>query len=176
MARIYIFMLALFQVRHTSGEENYKKGCVENLHQMVDALRSGNKYYGIYDYFGNPLDIHQIFNFSKRVKVFHFKMINATSQNDTVLDIEKPCCQRNTKDCDIFVWYRYYYYLALPPLMFHNLRNDSAFLPQSLCLTVPTLCEPSLLQNFGANVSFTCLLYTSPSPRDRQKSRMPSSA
>ena len=25
-------------------------------------------------------------------------------------------------------------------------------------------------------VSFTCLLYTSPSPRDRQKSRMPSSA
>ena len=26
------------------------------------------------------------------------------------------------------------------------------------------------------NVSYTCLLYTSPSPRDRQKSRMPSSA
>ena len=26
------------------------------------------------------------------------------------------------------------------------------------------------------NTSYTCLLYTSPSPRDRQKSRMPSSA
>ena len=25
-------------------------------------------------------------------------------------------------------------------------------------------------------ISYTCLLYTSPSPRDRQKSRMPSSA
>ena len=28
----------------------------------------------------------------------------------------------------------------------------------------------------GAVISWTCLLYTSPSPRDRQKSRMPSSA
>ena len=28
----------------------------------------------------------------------------------------------------------------------------------------------------GAEVSVACLLYTSPSPRDRQKSRMPSSA
>ena len=28
----------------------------------------------------------------------------------------------------------------------------------------------------GGQVSDTCLLYTSPSPRDRQKSRMPSSA
>ena len=27
-----------------------------------------------------------------------------------------------------------------------------------------------------ANTPYTCLLYTSPSPRDRQKSRMPSSA
>ena len=45
------------------------------------------------------------------------------------------------------------------------------------------------LKEFGANISntlkdlvddsdivITCLLYTSPSPRDRQKSRMPSSA
>ena len=30
--------------------------------------------------------------------------------------------------------------------------------------------------NIAPTVSFTCLLYTSPSPRDRQKSRMPSSA
>ena len=28
----------------------------------------------------------------------------------------------------------------------------------------------------GGGISYTCLLYTSPSPRDRQKSRMPSSA
>ena len=31
-------------------------------------------------------------------------------------------------------------------------------------------------QGFLAIVTYTCLLYTSPSPRDRQKSRMPSSA
>ena len=28
----------------------------------------------------------------------------------------------------------------------------------------------------SVNINYTCLLYTSPSPRDRQKSRMPSSA
>ena len=40
-----------------------------------------------------------------------------------------------------------------------------------------------LIQTFEVNVpvekvweAYTCLLYTSPSPRDRQKSRMPSSA
>ena len=31
-------------------------------------------------------------------------------------------------------------------------------------------------QNFSVDEIITCLLYTSPSPRDRQKSRMPSSA
>ena len=30
--------------------------------------------------------------------------------------------------------------------------------------------------NFGSIKDYDCLLYTSPSPRDRQKSRMPSSA
>ena len=32
------------------------------------------------------------------------------------------------------------------------------------------------LRNIGGKDSVDCLLYTSPSPRDRQKSRMPSSA
>ena len=32
------------------------------------------------------------------------------------------------------------------------------------------------LPNMGVKKSEVCLLYTSPSPRDRQKSRMPSSA
>ena len=31
-------------------------------------------------------------------------------------------------------------------------------------------------QSLAESYSHTCLLYTSPSPRDRQKSRMPSSA
>ena len=151
---VYLLILVLLQVRYTSGEESYKnKECVENLDQMMDALRSGNKHFGIRDYFGNPLDIKEIFNFSQIVKVFHFKMINVSSQNNTVLDIEKSCCQWNTKDCDIFMWYHYYYYLVLPPLMFHVLRKGSHILPQSLCLSVPTLCDPSLLEDFAANVS-----------------------
>ena len=38
--------------------------------------------------------------------------------------------------------------------------------------------EPALVSGLasGGMHVFTCLLYTSPSPRDRQKSRMPSSA
>ena len=34
----------------------------------------------------------------------------------------------------------------------------------------------SFIENDDDDFSFVCLLYTSPSPRDRQKSRMPSSA
>ena len=33
-----------------------------------------------------------------------------------------------------------------------------------------------IMGNYRAGLPYTCLLYTSPSPRDRQKSRMPSSA
>ena len=48
----------------------------------------------------------------------------------------------------------------------------------SLCNSFPTLFdlidESATFEVDG--VSYNCLLYTSPSPRDRQKSRMPSSA
>ena len=42
----------------------------------------------------------------------------------------------------------------------------------------PIYMLTSMLSNgaFGGAISGACLLYTSPSPRDRQKSRMPSSA
>ena len=36
--------------------------------------------------------------------------------------------------------------------------------------------SPSQIRRFDLRTGDTCLLYTSPSPRDRQKSRMPSSA
>ena len=38
------------------------------------------------------------------------------------------------------------------------------------------LLERSALTHLEADNIYGCLLYTSPSPRDRQKSRMPSSA
>ena len=57
-------------------------------------------------------------------------------------------------------------------------------LPAAQNLDVPTLNDhiPALLDQLvaalfqGRTESVICLLYTSPSPRDRQKSRMPSSA
>ena len=38
------------------------------------------------------------------------------------------------------------------------------------------LSDKNLEHTFAGDNSLSCLLYTSPSPRDRQKSRMPSSA
>ena len=49
--------------------------------------------------------------------------------------------------------------------------TGTAYNPQSGILTIVTTTNHGL--NTGDKI---CLLYTSPSPRDRQKSRMPSSA
>ena len=46
----------------------------------------------------------------------------------------------------------------------------------TLQVTDPTDDRTITLPNVSGTVITTCLLYTSPSPRDRQKSRMPSSA
>ena len=41
-----------------------------------------------------------------------------------------------------------------------------------------TICKKIdfILKTFAKNIFYFCLLYTSPSPRDRTRSRMPSSA
>ena len=57
-----------------------------------------------------------------------------------------------------------------------ELESDDDFLqpvtlPESTDIQTPELENTATLSESG-----TCLLYTSPSPRDRQKSRMPSSA
>ena len=59
-----------------------------------------------------------------------------------------------------------------PSVIMRNVAADLGGKPESTVLgaTYRTSCEKAAL------VNSTCLLYTSPSPRDRQKSRMPSSA
>ena len=60
--------------------------------------------------------------------------------------------------------------IAKVPL--ENLREQITMIPQE-----PTLFSGTLRHNLDPfNETSDCLLYTSPSPRDRQKSRMPSSA
>ena len=66
----------------------------------------------------------------------------------------------------------------------HVAKIDDLFAPESHAVALdPT--TPIVIGTRGSGKSFwssvlgqvdTCLLYTSPSPRDRQKSRMPSSA
>ena len=49
--------------------------------------------------------------------------------------------------------------------------------PEEIIETVISCCNEVIDNNSDQNIcSIGCLLYTSPSPRDRQKSRMPSSA
>ena len=52
---------------------------------------------------------------------------------------------------------------------YHRLRSGEK-------IDAPQAAQLGVFCNMMANVTWTCLLYTSPSPRDRQKSRMPSSA
>ena len=57
---------------------------------------------------------------------------------------------------------------ALEPLNIFNKGKST----DSLCARI----DDKLARIKNVGVSDSCLLYTSPSPRDRQKSRMPSSA
>ena len=52
-----------------------------------------------------------------------------------------------------------------------NIKKAKKLLNKSECVAIPTETVYGLAGN-----AYSCLLYTSPSPRDRQKSRMPSSA
>ena len=64
---------------------------------------------------------------------------------------------------------------TLPPVLsVHEKQLPKIFAPWILDVAERMEC-PSDYVAIPAMVSF-CLLYTSPSPRDRQKSRMPSSA
>ena len=53
---------------------------------------------------------------------------------------------------------------------------DAAAKAGSHALKIQTYTADTITINIREREFFICLLYTSPSPRDRQKSRMPSSA
>jgi DNA-(apurinic or apyrimidinic site) lyase len=57
-----------------------------------------------------------------------------------------------------------------------NLRNDELFLKLVVANSIVSYQLSGKGEDWWWEFSKYCLLYTSPSPRDRQKSRMPSSA
>ena len=58
-----------------------------------------------------------------------------------------------------------------------DIRHDIDVVPLEEDLIAKTIVEPEIRYIKKIVVtSYTCLLYTSPSPRDRTRSRMPSSA
>ena len=59
-----------------------------------------------------------------------------------------------------------------PPL-FESEKDCKSLPPHAITVVVPLV---EIKEETGSTAIWDCLLYTSPSPRDRQKSRMPSSA
>ena len=55
-------------------------------------------------------------------------------------------------------------------ILFDDSKNDLRSLPKTVRLQI------LLVLSFIWTTVFSCLLYTSPSPRDKRQSRMPSSA
>ena len=67
-------------------------------------------------------------------------------------------------------------HVAVWPGSDHNTKDITRFIAResrSFVVSVSCLMKKS---NFPANTPYICLLYTSPSPRDVEESRMPSSA
>ena len=57
---------------------------------------------------------------------------------------------------------------------FIGFGGDDTFCPNTITYTFPEVIRENII--IAPHTYYTCLLYTSPSPRDRTRSRMPSSA
>ena len=147
-------MVILLQMGFTSGEGD-KEECVESFEELIQVLSNESSYYGMYDYFGHPLDINQLNGTGSHeiIRVFHFHMINITNQNEPNSSKNTfKCCQWNKEECSVYVWYSSFGYLYLSPGLF--LAMNSSYHLHSKCLEIPTVCDPGLLNYFGNTVSF----------------------
>ena len=79
---------------------------------------------------------------------------------------------------DIFRQHNIYHHLFADDMQGHSssLPKDEVTVTTQLSSCAKDICDWCEAKRLQLNASKTCLLYTSPSPRDRQKSRMPSSA
>ena len=90
--------------------------------------------------------------------------------------------QDRTRSVDSGGWGSHFHFLLVDPAYTDNKRSDKVGFRSAWFF--PAVNKTIIKSAFGAKFDsnhllesiYTCLLYTSPSPRDRQKSRMPSSA
>ena len=114
---------------------------------------------------------------TKDVSIFCNDYVDGSSNNFGTIECRDHADPRpvyDTSECEIitdsvndvrckYTYSAYSNYLndVIHPALLNNMRGDMA---------------RYLIDSFDFDNVSTCLLYTSPSPRDRQKSRMPSSA
>ena len=95
------------------------------------------------------------------------------------VDAAETTPPKTTKGC-MLVGYAFCFYCFFVVFYVLGWRVCCALVPGTLAFGLPTFITSRLCWVFSMSQSMTrelvCLLYTSPSPRDRQKSRMPSSA
>ena len=65
---------------------------------------------------------------------------------------------------------------AVMALLYIAQKQNNNWIPLSAMKYIAKMLDMPYIKVYEVATFYSCLLYTSPSPRDRQKSRMPSSA
>ena len=141
---------------------------------------------GSYVPFGNFSNLRKVISSNQFYPIF----ITGLSGNGKTLSVEQACAAAKrelirvnitieTDEDDLIGGFR----LVNGDTVWHNgpvieaLERGAVLLLDEVDLASnKILCLQSILEGKGVFLKKICLLYTSPSPRDRQKSRMPSSA
>ena len=81
------------------------------------------------------------------------------------------------KTCTAYLLFLYSFAYAVSAYSANNsIYQTQAGGSSALTMNIDQIGGSNVIGTSNARVSLTCLLYTSPSPRDRTRSRMPSSA
>ena len=92
---------------------------------------------------------------------------NMSKQDVTVVDQNGALLSKSADDPDS---------ILSDSQLEHRMRLESIYRSRIMSLVTPIVGPGNVSAQVNLDMDFTCLLYTSPSPRDKRQSRMPSSA
>ena len=163
--KLFLILFSLFisaGVFSQIGFSEYSSDTLVSTHRTFGKMSDNNHSFTVFDYSFFSIDNPNFF-LSK----------SALASNGTLIDILDLSHKSTVQKIS-----------ALPHIGFGYIFGSQGaqrvsfeygqVLPKDWVLN--TQIRTSKLAGFFRNTEYSCLLYTSPSPRDRQKSRMPSSA